>query len=83
MFRVYHYGRPARHPENHVDPSWDNHVFFSFQEAYDYAQHWLGDIYELPEDWDGSVLGRSAAWGFGIEIRFGPPFPEGWDLRED
>ena len=71
QYCVYDNGKPARYPDCKVDDSWDNNVFFTFDEAFAYARNWLGEWDMLPSDWNGSSLDYSGA-GDTIEIRLFP-----------
>lgn len=43
-FKVYDNGKPAKYPECKVNKKWSNNSFDTFQEALQYAHHWLGDF---------------------------------------
>lgn len=67
MFTVYESGIPARYPYFNIHESWKKCSFDTFEEAFAYAQKWLG-IYEdlhlelnKPVDYSG--------YGSTIEIR--------------
>lgn len=41
-YRVLDTGKFAQYPDCDVNPSWNNSLFDTYKEAFDYAQNWLG-----------------------------------------
>ncbi|MFW6173083.1 MAG: hypothetical protein ACOC5T_05005 [Elusimicrobiota bacterium] len=46
-YAVYDCGKPAKFPFYNVDPSWNNNIFDTFEEAKAYAENWLGTFFHV------------------------------------
>lgn len=64
MYQVMENGKPCDSTGFAWAKSWQCSKFNTFEDALNYAKHWLGQFDTIPSDWDGSPYDYSGDGDF-------------------